>query len=147
MADLRLARFDAAASGGEGLGGLGADVVCVFGAPRVVRWRSRTAAMARRGGLVYVTGQGTVLLSSHRMLVRTCADSRTPAVTAAVFHVGPHRLAVGALRGGDVAAARRWLRALGEEHDAPQLLTDGGWHASDGVEVRGLPDGTAVVSL
>lgn len=149
MADVRVARvarLDTAARV-PGSGGAAADVVCVFGAPRVVRWRSRTAAIARRSGLVYVTGQGTVLLSSHRMLVRACASSRTPSVTAAVFHLGPHRLVVGALRGGDVAAARRWLRVLGEEHDAPQLLTDGGWHASDGADVRRLPDGTALVSL
>lgn len=147
MVDVRLARFDAASSPSDALGRVDADVVCVFGAPRVVRWRSRTAAMARRGGLVYVTGQGTVLLSSHRMLVRACASSRAPSVTAAVFHVGSRRLAVGALRGGDVSAARRWLRALGDRHDAPQLLTDGGWHASDGVEVRVLPGGAALVSL
>jgi hypothetical protein len=147
MADVRVARFDAGSSPHAALGGLDADVVCVYGAPRMVRWRSRTAAMARRSGLVYVTGQGTVLLSSHRMLVRTCASNRASSVTAAVFHLGPQRLAVGALRGGDVAAARRWLRAFGEEHDAPQLFTDGGWHASDGVEVRSLPDGTALVSL
>lgn len=147
MADVRVARFDTASSRSDALGGVDADVVCVFGAPRVVRWRSRTAAMARRNGLVYVTGQGTVLLSSHRMLVRACAATRMPSVTAAVFHLGSRRLAVGALRDGDVAAARRWLRALGEQHDAPQLLTDGGWHASDGVEMRVLPDGAAVVSL
>lgn len=147
MADVRVARFDAASSPPAALGGLDADVVCVFGAPRGARWRSRTAALARRNGLVYVTGQGTVLLSSHRMLVQACATSRVPSVAAAVFHVGGHRLAIGALRGRDVAAARRWLRRLGDEHDAPQLLTDGGWHASDGVEMRVLPDGAALVSL
>lgn len=147
MADVRVARFDAASSRPDALGGLDADVVCMFGAPRAVRWRSRTAAMARRNGLVYVTGQGTVLLSSHRMLVTACAGSRSPSVTAAVFHVGSRRLAVAALRGGDVGGARRWLRALGEEHGAPQLLTDGDWHPSDGLELRRLPDGAALVSL
>lgn len=146
MADVRVARFDAASSPPDALGRVDADVICVFGAPRVVRWRSRTAAMARRGGLVYVTGQGTVLLSSHRMLVRACASSRAPWVTGAVFHLGSQRLAVGASC-GDVVAARRWLRALADEHDAPQLLTDGGWHASRDVEMRVLPDGAALVSL
>ncbi|MBO0828516.1 MAG: hypothetical protein J2P24_12110 [Streptosporangiales bacterium] len=147
MTDVRVARFDAASSPPDALGEVAADVVCVFGAPRVVRWRSRTAAMARRGGLVYVAGQGTVLLSAHRMLVRACATSRAPSVTAAVFDVGSRRLAVGASLCGDVGAARRWLRVLGDAHDAPQLLTAGGWHASDGLDVRGLPDGAALVSL
>lgn len=147
MTRLRVAVYDAVASPPDAIGRLDADVVCVFRAPRVVRWRSRTAAIARRNGLVYVTGRGTVLLSSHRLLVSACASSKAPPVTAAVFRTASRRLVVGALRSGDVHAARRWLRALGDAHDAPQLLVDDGWHASADVDLRRLDDGAALVSL
>jgi len=38
---------------------LDADIVCLQEAPRLFRWRSRCAALARESGLLYVAGGGT----------------------------------------------------------------------------------------
>jgi endonuclease/exonuclease/phosphatase family metal-dependent hydrolase len=56
------------------------DVVCVQEAPRLLRWRSRCAALARQCGLLYVAGGrttgGTALLASLRVDVGTVAEIR-----------------------------------------------------------------------
>lgn len=54
------------------------DVMCVQEAPKYFRWRARCAELARRCGLLYVTGGGTTggtaLLASLRVDVRRDAE-------------------------------------------------------------------------
>ena len=59
-----------------------ADVVCLQEAPRLIRTRPRIAALARRAGLLFVTGgresAGTALLCSMRAVVTGEAAVRLP---------------------------------------------------------------------
>lgn len=61
-ASLRLLSLDARPFGRDRAGlaraisAAGCDVVCVHGGPRLLRWRAISAALARRTGLVVVTG-------------------------------------------------------------------------------------------
>jgi endonuclease/exonuclease/phosphatase family metal-dependent hydrolase len=59
-----------------------ADVVCLQEAPRLVRTRPRIAALARKAGLLFVTGgresAGTALLCSMRAVVTAEAAVRLP---------------------------------------------------------------------
>lgn len=54
------------------------DIVCVQESPKFLRWRARCAALARRCGLLYVTGGGTtggsVLMANLRMDVESRAE-------------------------------------------------------------------------
>lgn len=82
------------------------DVVCLQETPRFLRWRSRLAGLARRSGLLYVTGGGTVggtgLLCSLRMDVRSRAEVLLPktqglhqrGLAMACFGIGPTELSV-----------------------------------------------------
>lgn len=134
---------------------LDADVVCVQDAPRLVRWRSRCAALARRADLVYVTGgrtaAGTLLLASHRTMVAFREDfplprslgSRAHGMAVAVFRfAGGEHLVVGSMRLGrdadqrlrhvDLMVGR--LESLSRRYDAPHVL---------GGDVGERPDGPA----
>lgn len=55
------------------------DVMCVQEAPKYLRWRARCAELARRCGLLYVTGGGTtggtVLLASLRVDVKWSVET------------------------------------------------------------------------
>ena len=70
----------------EVISGAGVDVVCVHGAPHLLRWRSICAALARRAGLVVVTGGRTaganLLLSSLGVDVVSVRDLRLPHAAA-----------------------------------------------------------------
>lgn len=122
---------------------LSADVVCVQDAPRLVRWRSRCAALARRAGLVYVTGgrtgSGTVLLASFRTMVTFREDfplprsltSRAHSMAIAVFRfTSGQQLVVGSMRLGRDADQRlrhvdlmvRRLESLSRKYEAPYVL-------------------------
>ncbi|MQA05506.1 MAG: hypothetical protein GEV07_23235 [Streptosporangiales bacterium] len=125
------------------LGALDADVVCVQGTPRWVRWRTRCAALARRAGLVYVTGggsaSGTMLLCSPRAFVAHREDFPLPGIAQpagrslaiAVFSfTGGQQLVVGSVRLGRAAGERlrhldliaRRLVSLGRKYSAPYAL-------------------------
>jgi hypothetical protein len=60
------------------IGDSGADVACVHGGPHLLRWRSISAALGRRAGLVVVTGGRTaganLLLSTLGVDVDTVQD-------------------------------------------------------------------------
>jgi len=60
------------------------DVVCIQEAPRFLRWRSRCAALARRSGLVVVTGgrgaAGNLLLCRVAVRVHSAEDVLLSAV-------------------------------------------------------------------
>jgi endonuclease/exonuclease/phosphatase family metal-dependent hydrolase len=64
---------------------LDADVVCVQEAPRLFRWRSKCAALARESGLLYAgggrTANGVAMLAAQRVDVSGVVEyrlSRTP---------------------------------------------------------------------
>ncbi|HET6878423.1 MAG TPA: hypothetical protein VFH38_12900 [Jatrophihabitans sp.] len=86
------------------------DAMCVHGAPHLLRWRSRCAALAREAGLVVVgggrTGGGNLLLSSLGVDVVATSDTRFRGSTLR----SPAGAAVALLRRGDsalvLAAAR-----------------------------------------
>jgi hypothetical protein len=75
-------------------------VVCVHGGPHLLRWRSICAALARRAGLVVVTGGRTaganLLLSTLGVDVTAVRDVRLPGGSAGAA------LAALRLRGADV---------------------------------------------
>ncbi len=82
------------------------DIVCIQEAPRFLRWRARCAWLARRSGLLVVTGGRTaaanLILASHRTRVRDTADVRFPWVpgkhrrgmAVALLEIGAARLCV-----------------------------------------------------
>jgi hypothetical protein len=82
------------------IAGAGVDVVCVHGGPHLLRWRSICAALARRAGLVVVTGGRTaganLLLSTLGVDVTAVRDVRLPGGSAGAA------LAALRLRGADV---------------------------------------------
>lgn len=64
---------------------LDADIVCLQEAPRLFRWRSRCAAVARESGMLYVAGgrtaEGVAMLAAMRVDVVGAVEhrlSRTP---------------------------------------------------------------------
>jgi endonuclease/exonuclease/phosphatase family metal-dependent hydrolase len=82
------------------------DVVCVQEAPRLFRWRAKCAWLARRSGLLYVTGgrtaAGNLILAHQRTRVREAATAKFPwrlgkhrrGMAMAVLEVGSARLGV-----------------------------------------------------
>jgi hypothetical protein len=70
----------------ELIAGAGADVVCIHGGPHLLRWRSICAALARRAGLVVVTGGRTaganLLLSTLGVDVTAVRDVRLSGASA-----------------------------------------------------------------
>jgi len=82
------------------------DVACIQEAPRFFRWRSRCARLARRSGLLVVTGgrtaAGNLILAHQRTRVRAAADVLLPwtpgkhrrGMATAVVDVGAARLGV-----------------------------------------------------
>lgn len=82
------------------------DVVCIQEAPRFLRWRSRAAALARRSGLVVMTGgrtgAGNLLLCQIGVTVRSTATIRLShrrgvhrrGAAVAVCELGGHRFAL-----------------------------------------------------
>jgi endonuclease/exonuclease/phosphatase family metal-dependent hydrolase len=82
------------------------DVACIQEAPRLLRWRSRCAWLARRSGMVIVTGgrpaAGNLLLAHHRTRVREAANVLFPwtpgkhrrGMAVAVLDIGASRLGV-----------------------------------------------------
>ncbi|WP_375498278.1 hypothetical protein [uncultured Jatrophihabitans sp.] len=96
-----------------------ADVVCVHGAPSLLRWRSISAALARRSGLVVVgggrTGGGNLLLcdlgidstATRDVVFAGHRGPRPPGATvAALARLGSPFVLVGARLSGDGAAQR-----------------------------------------
>jgi endonuclease/exonuclease/phosphatase family metal-dependent hydrolase len=85
------------------------DIACIQEAPRFFRWRSRCAWLARRSGLLVVTGgrtaAGNLLLAHQRARVREADDVLFPwtpgkhrrGMATAVVDVGAARLAVASL--------------------------------------------------
>lgn len=73
-----------------------ADLWCVTGGPRYLRWRSRSAKLAREAGLLYVTGinarSGVVLLAPLRTHVIDVTVTGDAAV--ALVEAGGQRAAV-----------------------------------------------------
>ncbi len=98
---------DDPAAVGRAMRGAEPDVVIVQEAPRFARWRSHAASIARRAGLVHVTGgrtaAGNLLLCHLRFEVEQSEDvllSRVPklhqrGLALAVLRVGDTRFAVG----------------------------------------------------
>jgi endonuclease/exonuclease/phosphatase family metal-dependent hydrolase len=82
------------------------DVACIQEAPRLLGWRSRCAGLARRSGLLVVTGgrtaAGNLILAHQRTQVREAATARFPwmlgkhqrGMAMAVLDIGSARLGV-----------------------------------------------------
>lgn len=96
-----------------------ADVVCIQEAPRLLRWRSSCARLARESGLVAVTGGrtagGTLLLCDLRLQVLRAGDvllSKRPrlhqrGLAVGVFSVRGRRVAVASVHLGLAEVERR----------------------------------------
>lgn len=120
MPSIRLLSVDARSLSPEGPGrtvlvtGPAPDVMCVHGAPTLLRWRSRCAALAREVGLVVVgggrTGGGNLLLSS--LGVDVIAFSGTRFRGSALRR--PAGAAVALLRRGDSALVLAAARLAGD---------------------------------
>ena len=96
------------------------DVACVHGSPHLLRWRSISAAIARRAGLVVVTGGRTaganLVLSTLGVDVVTVCDVRFAGGSALG---GPGAaLAALRLRGSDFVVAAASLAGNGGERVA-----------------------------
>lgn len=133
MPSLRLLRIDARPFGRD-LGALAsrissteADVVCVHGAPSLLRWRSKCGAIARRAGLVVVGGGrlagGALLLSDLGVDVSATQDltfgggrgpRRPGAALAALALSGARFTVAGARLAGGAADQARQLTELDE---------------------------------
>ncbi|WP_375485415.1 hypothetical protein [uncultured Jatrophihabitans sp.] len=98
------------------------DVVCLHGAPSLLRWRSVSAALARRSGLVVIgggrTGGGNLLLGNLGVDENAVAEvtfdghrgPRPPgAALAGLARLGSPFVLVGARMSGDGPAQRRQL--------------------------------------
>lgn len=101
------------------IGSAEADVACVHGAPQLLRWRSKCAALARRAGLVVVTGGrtagGELILSSLGVDVLAVRDVRSGAGGAALAglrHRGSEFLLASTDGAAAEADAEAALRAL-----------------------------------
>ncbi len=153
MPTLRVLRVDPAAASldpeqaarliAEVAAGAGVDVAVLHGAPSLLRWRSRCAALARRAGLVVVTGGrtagGTLLLSTLGVDVDAVQDLTLPggrgprrpgAALAAVRREGASLAVAGARFASgagapDVAALTRALDGLVTTRP-PHLVVAGG---------------------
>ena len=138
------------------------DIVCVHGAPSLLRWRSVSAALARRSGLVVVgggrTGGGNLLLSALGVDSTATRDLAFPghrgprppgATVAALARLGSPFALVGARLTGDGAQQRAQLeqvrRAIREVDPAapPAMVCVEG--AGPGVAVD-LQDGHAAAA-
>lgn len=88
-----------------------ADVVCVHGSPHLLRWRSISAALARRAGLVVVTGGrvagANLLLSSLGVDIGAVRDVRFAGGSA--LHAPGAALAAVRLRGTEFVVASATL--------------------------------------
>lgn len=105
-----------------------ADVVCIQEAPRFLRWRSKCAALARRSGLVVVSGGrasgANLVLSSLAVSVVATYDLHFTkdrrlhqrGTSLAVLSLGGHRFAVAGTHLDLVEAPR--LRHVEELHRA-----------------------------
>lgn len=95
----------------------GVDLACVHGSPSLLRWRSLSAALARRANLVVVgggrTGGGNLLLSTLGVDVNGLRDLAF-AGTSGIRPAGA-TLALLALRGSEFVAAGARLRGTATE--------------------------------
>lgn len=129
------------------------DVVCLQEAPRFLRWRTLSAELARRSGLVVITGgrpaSGNLLLCQVGVEVEHCASARLAPVSG--LHQRGMAVAVCRLRGRrfglvgmhlDLAGPARLaharelldrLPALGVPTDLPRVV------AGDVNEIAGEP--------
>ncbi len=142
MPPLRLFRVDARPYGRDlaalaaGISAAEADLVCVHGAPSLLRWRSKSGAVARRSGLVVVgggrTGGGNLLLSDLGVDVEGTQDlvfgggrgARPSGATLARLAVAGSRFTLAGVRlSGAAADQARQLTELDEAltHLAPAL--------------------------
>lgn len=140
-AALRLLSVDARSSGRDRHGlsrtisAAGCDLVCVHGGPHLLRWRSISAALARRAGLVVVTGGRTaganLLLSTLSVDVLAVRDVRfvagsplglTGAAVAALRARGADFVLVSANLAGNAAQQLEQVRQL---QDAVGTLVPG----------------------
>jgi endonuclease/exonuclease/phosphatase family metal-dependent hydrolase len=112
------------------------DIVCVQEAPVGLRWRGRTAELARRSGLYVVTGgrpaAGNLMLCAARVDRISAADSllsRTPGLavrgcTSAVLRVGRIKIGVIGVHFG-LRAPERHRHAAEVAAIADRLRSDG----------------------
>lgn len=133
MPSLRLFRVDARPFGRDfgalasSISSTEADLVCVHGAPSLLRWRSKCGAIARRAGLVVVgggrLGGGTLLLSDLGVDVTATQDvtfgggrgpRRAGATLAALALSGSRFTVAGARLAGGAADQARQLTELDE---------------------------------
>lgn len=133
MPSLRLFRVDARPFGRDlealssRISATEAQLVCVHGAPSLLRWRSKCGAIARRAGLVVVgggrLGGGTLLLSGLGVDVVGTQDltfgggrgPRRPGATLAALALSGSRFTVaGARLAGGAADQARQLTELDE---------------------------------
>jgi endonuclease/exonuclease/phosphatase family metal-dependent hydrolase len=109
------------------------DVVCLQECPRLLRWRSRLAALAREAGLLYAGGGppagGTAILASLRVDVREVREvllsasaglERRGATLARVSLLGSAEVGVAAVHLGLQGAERQ--RHLDELEEAVRAL-------------------------
>ena len=142
MPSLRLVRVDARPYGRDlaalaaGISAAEADLACVHGAPSLLRWRSKSGAVARRAGLVVVgggrTGGGNLLLSdlgvdvegTHDLVFGGGRGLRPAGATLARLAVAGSRFTLAGVRlSGASADQARQLTELDEAltHLAPAL--------------------------
>lgn len=113
------------------------DVVCVQEAPRMLRWRSKRAALARRSGLVVATADrpgGLMLMTSLAVKVMSTRFTLLPktrdlhqrAVAMAELELGGRRWAIACVHlGVDAEERSRHLQPLYEfvdENEAPLVV-------------------------
>jgi endonuclease/exonuclease/phosphatase family metal-dependent hydrolase len=125
------------------------DLVCVQEAPRLLRWRSKVARLARTSGLVVVTGGrpagAMVLLASLRTAVVNTEDVLLPkrprlhqrGLAMAVVEVAGARLGIASMHLSLDAAERVEQAGLVLDHlarlDAPHLVLAGDVNESPGM--------------
>lgn len=157
-ASLRLLSLDARSFGWDRAGlartiaAARCDVVCVHGSPHLLRWRSISAAVARRAGLIVVTGGrsagANLLLSTLGVDVVAVRDLRLArgsplasagAALAALRWRGADFVLVSATLAGSAAQRLEQARQLS---DAIGTLVPGNPPAvisADGAEPQGTP--------
>ncbi len=102
------------------------DVLVVQEAPKLLRWRSRCARLARAAGLLYVAGGrtagGNLLLAHPRTVVHGHAEERIPQrLRDPIRGVVSATLAIGGTRFG-VVGVHLSLSAAGRARDVDQVL-------------------------
>lgn len=125
--NVRSLRDDAAAVAGI-IRACAPDVVCIQEAPRLLRWRSKCAALARESGLVVVTGGRPA--AGNLLLCRLAVDVRATREVLLSKHRGRHQ------RG--VAVARLRLAALELAVAGTHLGLDGAERVTHAGEVLDL---------